>query len=86
MPNRIAVYLTAAAALLGGLAPVVADLDIDSTVGIAAGLAALTGIVWKWLEGWQKYEERTALEPFVEQQLGTTIAEEAAGPPVPKPR
>lgn len=61
MPNRIAVYLTALAALAGGLAPVVANLDLTSTIGISAGLVAITAVVYKWLEGWQHYESRTAL-------------------------
>lgn len=61
MPNRIAVYLTALAALAGGLAPVVGNLDLTSTIGIAAGLATIATVVHKWLEGWQHYESRTAL-------------------------
>jgi hypothetical protein len=61
-PNRIAVYLTALAALAGGLAPVVADLDLSSTVGIVAGLASITAAVNKWLSGWQAYESRMPVE------------------------
>ena len=56
LPNRIALYLTAAAALLGALVPIVADLDIESVAGIAAGLAAISAVVYKWLDGWSKYE------------------------------
>lgn len=59
-PNRIAVYLTGAAALAGGLAPAVADLDVTSTAGIAAGLAVLFGVVDRWLRGWQGHEERSS--------------------------
>ena len=83
MPNRIAVYLTVAAGLLGALAPVVADLDIESVAGIAAGLAAIAAVVYKWLEGWQKYEERTALEPLVQEQLATPTTLKGQGPAVP---
>jgi hypothetical protein len=61
-PNRIAVYLTAIAALLGGLAPAVANLDLTSTIGIVAGLGTLLGVVYKWLEGWQKYEAELPVE------------------------
>ena len=68
-PNRIAVYFTAAAALAAALVPVIANLDITSTVGIVGGVAALAGVVSVWLNGWQKYEERTALEPLIEEQL-----------------
>ncbi len=57
-PNRIAVYLTSLAALLAALAPVVADLDLTSTIGVIGGLAAILGIVRKWLDGWQLYEAR----------------------------
>lgn len=57
-PNRIAVYLTAIAALAGGAAPIVADLDLSSTAGVVAGLAALTAVVDRWLKGWQSHEER----------------------------
>lgn len=59
-PNRVAVYLTAAASLLGGLAPVVADLDLESTAGIVAGLSLLGVTVNKWLSGWQDHEARSA--------------------------
>jgi hypothetical protein len=55
-PNRIAVILTALAALCAGLAPVVADLDWESTAGIIAGISSITAVVYKWLDGWQKYE------------------------------
>jgi hypothetical protein len=58
LPNRIAVALTAVAALFGGLAPVVANLDLSSTAGVVAGLLSLTTVVNKWLEGWQKHEAR----------------------------
>jgi hypothetical protein len=59
-PNRVAVYLTSGAALLGALAPAVADLDINSTVGIVGGLGAIALVVRKWLEGWQAHEARGA--------------------------
>ena len=61
LPNRIAVYLTAVAALAAGLSPVVADLDLTSTVGVLGGVGALVAVVRKWLEGWQSYEERVDL-------------------------
>jgi len=63
LPNRIAVYMVAAAALIGGLAPVVADLDLNSTLGIAAGLAALVAVVNRWLIGWQQHEARQPIPP-----------------------
>lgn len=59
-PNRIAVYLTALAAIAGGLAPVVADLDLSSTAGVVAGVFSIVAVARKWLDGWQAYERRTA--------------------------
>lgn len=59
-PNRIAVYLTAVAALVGGLAPAVANLDLQSTAGIVAGLVTILGVVNKWLAGWQQHESTTS--------------------------
>ena len=56
LPNRVALYLTAAAGLLGGLAPVIANLDFASTAGIAAGLGAVSLVVFKWMDGWSKWE------------------------------
>ena len=35
-----------------------ADLDFESVAGIAAGLAAFSAVIFKWLDGWQKYESR----------------------------
>lgn len=55
-PNRIAVYITAFAGLLSALAPIVADLDLTSTVGIVGSLAAVAAVVHKWLDGWQQHE------------------------------
>ena len=59
-PNRIAVYLTAAAALITGVLAVWGELDWTSLVGILGSLGALLGVVVKWLTGWQQYEERRA--------------------------
>lgn len=66
MPNRIAVYLTALAGLLTALAPAVANLDFTSTVGAVGGFVGIAVVVQKWLEGWQKYEDRTALAEHLE--------------------
>lgn len=56
-PGRVAVILTSVAALLGALAPAVADLDLSSTVGIVAALASITAVVHKWLDGNAIFEE-----------------------------
>lgn len=66
LPNRIALYLTTIAGLLTALAPVVADLDTTSTAGLIGGFAGIALVVQKWLDGWQKYEDRTALDNLEE--------------------
>lgn len=55
-PSRVAVYLAALAALAGGLAPVVANLDWSSTAGVIAAVVAIAGVVAKWLDGRSKWE------------------------------
>lgn len=42
--------------LILALAPVVADLDLTSTAGVIAGIAAIAAVALKWLQGWQQYE------------------------------
>lgn len=70
LPNRIAVYLTGLAGLCTALAPVIADLDIESTVGLVGGFAGIAAVVHKWLQGWQNYEERTDLLSQDPSKLG----------------
>lgn len=57
-PNRLAVYLVAAVALITGLAGVVGDLEWESIASALGSLAVIGGVVVTWLLGWQKYEER----------------------------
>lgn len=57
-PNRIAAYMTAAAGLLGALAPLVADLDTSSTATLIAGLTVILGAFLTWMRGWQAHEDR----------------------------
>jgi|AntDryMetagUQ889_1029465.scaffolds.fasta_scaffold09750_3 hypothetical protein len=59
-PNRIAVYVTAAASLLAALAPVVADLDLSDAGAIVAGLLAVVVVVNRWLIRWQAHERKPA--------------------------
>lgn len=79
LPNRLAAYGTAAIALLAGLAPLVGNLDWESTAGIVAGLGALLAVFVKWLDGWSKYErgEGGALLPG---ELEDDFDEESAEP------
>lgn len=76
LPNRIAVYTTAVAALCAGLAPVVANLDIESTIGVIGGIGAIAAVVSTWLYNWGKYEERTDLEDMTRE----IIRDETAPP------
>jgi cyanate permease len=79
--NRIVALLTALAALAAGLAPVVADLDWESTVGIVGGLSAVTAVVYKWLDGWQKWEGRhDSSVPVDPAMLQPALPPESAGP------
>lgn len=55
--GRIATYVGGVGALAAAVAPAVANLDLTSTAGLAAGVIALAAVVTKWLDGWQKYEQ-----------------------------
>ena len=79
LPNRLATYAAALAALCAAIVPVVADLDWTSTVGIIGGVGALSAVVWKWLDGWQKYEERVALEPILPENQPVQLPTEGGG-------
>lgn len=69
LPNRIALYLTIAGGLATALAGPVANLDTTSTATLIGGFLGIAAIVQKWLDGWQKYEERTDLEALTAEQL-----------------
>lgn len=58
MPNRIASYLAAAAALAGAIAIPVADLDTESSAGIITGVVGVLVVFREWLKGWRGYEWR----------------------------
>lgn len=83
MPNRIATYLVSIAALCAAVLPALANFDVTSTVGIVGGVGALALIVAKWLDGWQKYEERTDLASLEEKLAGAARkSDEAPAPPI----
>ena len=79
LPNRLAVYITGLIALLAGLLPLVGNLDWTSTAGVIAGLLAILGVVYKWLDNWGKWErgEGNALLPG---ELEDEFDEQAAEP------
>lgn len=62
-PNRVALYIGALAAFAGGLAPIVANLDWQSTAGVIAGLTAIATFVNNFVIGQQKHERTLAEYP-----------------------
>jgi hypothetical protein len=79
LPNRIAVYFTAAAALAAALVPVIANLDLTSTIGIVGGVGAFAGVIAVWLNGWSRYEERVAIEEMTAGQTQTGPGQNPGG-------
>lgn len=57
--NRIVTILTVIAGVIVAGLPVLADMDTTSTAGVLGGLASISVVVVKWLDGWQKFESRT---------------------------
>ena len=84
LPNRLAVYLTGAIALLAGLLPLVGNLDWESTAGVIAGLTAIALVVREWLVNWGKWErgEGAGLLPG---EIEDDFDEEAAEAPPAEP-
>ena len=76
-PNRVVAGATAVLGLVAALAPVVADLDWTSTLGVIAGVGVVAAAAVKWLDGWQKFEERTAIELYSDGGLSDGDAEGA---------
>ena len=81
LPNRLALYLGAAAALLAGLAPLILDTDWESTAGILAFIGALTALVDRFLRGWQLYEANPAAGY---PELEGSDFDEAEAEPIPE--
>ena len=67
--NRAVVIATVALDLAAAVAPVVADMDFSSVAGIAAGLIPLNAAVLKWLDGWQKHEQRLATRSNLRREI-----------------
>ncbi len=61
LPNRLVAYATALLGLVAALAPVIADLDWESTASVIAGVGVTAAAALVWLNGYQKYEERQDL-------------------------
>lgn len=58
--GRVATYLGVGAGLATALAPVIADTDWTSTVGILGGGAIVLGVLRKFITGAQLHEARIA--------------------------
>lgn len=52
--------------LAGAAAPVVGGLDLSSSAGIIAAIVAMSAVIVKYLDGWQKYEARLDGQPAAE--------------------
>lgn len=79
LPNRMAVYLTALAGLATALAPVIANLDTTSTVGVVGGFAGIATVVAVWLNGWSRHEGREAISAI--ENPGMPVEAEPMMPP-----
>lgn len=78
LPNRIALYLTAAGDLAAAALPFIVDFGAsEQIVAYGTAILALNGVVITWLRGWQKYEERQALSDFA---IPARVAEMAEVP------
>lgn len=62
LPNRIVSYALVVLGFVAAIAPVAANLDWTSTVGVVGGVGTIAAAGVTWLLGWQRYEERTDLE------------------------
>jgi hypothetical protein len=70
-PNRIAVYLLIITGVAGAVVPVLENFDTQSIIGWVAGIGAIAGAILKWLDGWQKFEDRQqfAADTFEQRDL-----------------
>ena len=82
LPNRMAVYITGAIALLAGLTPLIGNLDWESTAGIVAGLIAILGVVVVWLQNWGKWERGEGQGLFPGEP--DDVFDEAEAEPIPE--
>lgn len=63
LPNRLALYLTAAGDLVAAVAPFVIDFGgSEKVIAYTGTIVALNAVIIQWLQGWQKYEARQALK------------------------
>jgi hypothetical protein len=58
LPNRVAAVAAAVISLALGVLPVIGNFDWTSTAGAIAGIVAVLTVTQKWLDGYQKHEQR----------------------------
>jgi hypothetical protein len=78
--GRIVAIVSLLIGLAGAAAPVALNMDISSTAGIAAGIVALSVVIVKYLDGWQKYEAR-----IDDQAAATAVVEPSTVAVAPPP-
>lgn len=79
--GRTITLITLLVGLAGAAAPAIAQMDLSSTAGVVAGIVALSAVVVKYLDGWQKYEARLdSLQRVSPAQAGEE--EPASEPPI----
>jgi hypothetical protein len=61
--NRVVAIAVAGFGFVAAIAPVAANLDWTSTAGIIAGVGTVAAVAVKWLDGWQKHEQRIYQRP-----------------------
>jgi NADH:ubiquinone oxidoreductase subunit 6 (subunit J) len=82
LPNRIALYLTAIGDLVAAVAPFVFDFGgSEKVIAYVGSIIALNAVVVAWLNGWQKYEERTDLLEAEVPGFAPVVAPSAGEPP-----
>ena len=60
--NRLVAFVSATAALVAGLLPIIANTDWHDERAILIGIGAMMVPVTTWLLGWQKHEARQAVD------------------------
>lgn len=83
-PNRVAVYIGGAGAVLVAVASLLASIGTPEAVGLSASVLAFAALLDRFLKGWQKWEERlpvqALLPPRVLQQEHKALAAERLAP------
>jgi hypothetical protein len=60
---KVVLILSLVVGLVGAAVPAITTMDFSSSAGILAGLVAVSAVIVKYLDGWQKYEARLDAQP-----------------------